>query len=80
MLTYACSASVVYQAEKTADGTWKLPAAEDAPKVWAVLFRQQLGVGLEPFIRVEQNGSRHLADQCNPQLKNKTHKIHEIQS
>lgn len=32
------SASVVPQAETTTDGTWELPAAEDAPTVWAVLF------------------------------------------
>lgn len=52
-----------------ADGTWKLPAAEDAPTVRAVLFRRQLGTGLQPPIQVEQNGSRRFADRCNPWLK-----------
>ena len=55
--------------KKPADGTWKLPEAEDAPTVWAVLFRQQLGTGLQPPIRVEQNGSRRFADRCNPRLE-----------
>lgn len=37
--------------KKPADGTWKLPSAEDAPAVWAVLFQQQFGtVAATPFM------------------------------
>ena len=66
--------------KKPADGTWKLPSAEDAPAVWAVLFQQQFGTGQQPPIHVEQNGSRHLADQWDPWLKKERYKLNEIQS
>lgn len=48
---------MVHQAEKSADGTWTLPGAEDAPTVWALLFEQRLGVGPEPLIQAIK-GSR----------------------